>query len=130
VPAVERWHLPSIEATSKREPRVLFSTPACRAVVIDLKAGEKMGEHQVRERAIVEVVSGQVALGAAGAETECVAGTLATFEPGERHTLRALDDSRLLLLLAPWPGDGHYLVGEEAHPDRVPANASVPPLAS
>ncbi len=130
MPAVERWHLPSIEATGKREPRVLFSTPACRAVVIDLQAGEEMGEHQVRERAVLEVVSGEVALGIAGAETQCGAGTLATFTPGERHTVRALEDSRLLLLLAPWPADGHYLAGETADPDRVPANASVPPLGS
>ena len=29
------------------------------------------------------------------------------FDPGERHAVRALSDTRLLLLLAPWPGTGH-----------------------
>jgi quercetin dioxygenase-like cupin family protein len=129
VPAVERWNLPSVEATGKREPRVLFSSPECRAVVIDLQAGEEMGEHQVHERAVLQVVSGTIVLGVAGEETRCGAGTLATFPPGERHTLRALEDSRLLLLLAPWPGDGHYPAGEGANPERTPAHASVPPLS-
>jgi quercetin dioxygenase-like cupin family protein len=127
---VERWHLPSVEAIGKREPRVLFSTPACRAVVIDMQAGEEMGEHQVHERAVVQVVSGRVALGPGGDEIDCGAGILATFEPGERRTVRALEDSRLLLLLAPWPGEGHFQEGEDANPERVPASASVPPLRS
>jgi hypothetical protein len=32
----------------------------------------------------------------------------ARFEPDERHTLRTDIGARLLLLLAPWPGVGHY----------------------
>ena len=34
---IERWHLPSIDAAGQRDPRVLFSTPECRAVAIDLR---------------------------------------------------------------------------------------------
>ena len=41
---------------------MLFSTPECRAVVIDLRAGEELGEHEVRERAVVQVVAGRVAI--------------------------------------------------------------------
>jgi hypothetical protein len=29
------------------------------------------------------------------------------FDPHERHEVRATRDARLLLVLAPWPGDGH-----------------------
>jgi len=36
-------------------PRVLFSAPECRAIVIDLQTGEAMGNHHVRERAVVQV---------------------------------------------------------------------------
>ena len=32
---------------------------------------------------------------------------LLSFDPNERHEVRAKSDSRLLLLLAPWPGEGH-----------------------
>ena len=33
---------------------------------------------------------------------------MARFEPDERHALRSDDGARVLLLLAPWPGEGHY----------------------
>ncbi len=125
---MDRWHLPSVEASGKREPRVLFSSSACRAVVLDLRAGDTMGEHSVRERAVIQVVSGRVRVGPPGSEIEAQEGTLATFAPNERHTLSALEDSRLLLLLAPWPGDGHFTDAEGADPDSLPVNASAPPL--
>jgi quercetin dioxygenase-like cupin family protein len=128
VPPVDRWHLPSIDVTGKREPRVLFSTPECRAIVIDLRAGESMGEHSVRERAVAQVVSGTIAIGSGGTEAECGAGTLVTFEPAERHTVRAVEESRLLLLFSPWPGAGHYQADEDADPERMPAHAQSPPL--
>jgi hypothetical protein len=34
-------------------------------------------------------------------------GLLVEFDPGERHAVRAVSDTRLLLLLTPWPGVGH-----------------------
>jgi hypothetical protein len=30
------------------------------------------------------------------------------FEPDERHAISSAEGARLLLLLAPWPGEGHY----------------------
>jgi quercetin dioxygenase-like cupin family protein len=91
---------------------------------MDLQAGEVMREHSVHESAILEVVSGRIVISADGREVEAAAGTLAVFEPGERRGVRALDASRLLLLLAPWPGLGHYHEGEK---ENVPAH--VRPLA-
>jgi quercetin dioxygenase-like cupin family protein len=125
---VERWHLPSIDADGKREPRVLFSRPECRAVVLDLRAGEEMGEHQVHEHAVLQVVSGRLAVAAGEHEAECPPGTLVSFAAGERHSVRALDAARILLLLAPWPGEGHFHEGEDVDPARVPAEAFAPPL--
>lgn len=125
---MDRWHLPSIGATGKREPRVLFSAPACRAVVIDLEAGDAMGEHSVHETSVLHVVSGTVAIAAGGREVDCEAGSLVTFDPGERHTVRAVGPARVLLLLAPWPGEGHYPAGEDADPERLPAHAHAAPI--
>jgi quercetin dioxygenase-like cupin family protein len=125
---VDRWHLPSIDATGKREPRVLFSQAAWRGVVIDLQSGESMGEHQVHENAVVEVVSGRVAVEADGREVECDPGTLVVFEPGERHAVRAVEASRVLLLLAPWPGKGHYQAGKSIDPERLPLHARSAPI--
>jgi quercetin dioxygenase-like cupin family protein len=125
---VKRWHLPSIAADGKREPRVLFSRPDCRAVVIDLNEGDELGAHRLHEHAVVEVVSGRLGLTLAEGEVECDAGMLMTFEPGETRKVRALEPSRLLLLLTPWPGKGHFRESEDADPARMPANATVPPL--
>jgi len=125
---VERWHLPSIEANGKREPRVLFSRPQCRAVLIDLNAGDELRDHRVHEHAVVEVISGKLGLAVGGQRVECDAGTLVTFAPGETRSVRALEPSRILLLLAPWPGEGHFQEGADADPERMPANAAVPPL--
>ena len=35
------------------------------------------------------------------------AGHMLEFDPGERRTVSAREDARLLLMLTPWPGDGH-----------------------
>ena len=126
---MERWHIPSIDAAGKREPRVLFSTPEARAVVIDLRAGEQLGEHSVHERAVLQVVSGEVTVAAGGGDVACGSGTLVAFAPGERHAVTAASDARILLVLAPWPGDGHYPDGAAVDAARMPANARVEPIA-
>ena len=35
------------------------------------------------------------------------AGLLAEFDPNERREVRATEDSRVLMILTPWPGEGH-----------------------
>ena len=35
------------------------------------------------------------------------AGLLAIFDPNERRGVTARDDSRIVLILSPWPGEGH-----------------------
>lgn len=126
--AVQRWHLPSIEADGKREPRVLFSRPECRAVLIDLNTDDELRDHRLYENALVDVVSGRLGVTVGDSRVECDAGTLVTFAPGETRSVRALEPSRILLLLAPWPGEGHFREGEDADPKRMPANAAAPPL--
>jgi quercetin dioxygenase-like cupin family protein len=123
---VDRWHLPSIEASGKREPRVLFSRPECRAVLLDLNPGDDM-DYRLHEQSVVHVVSGTVEISSDGRTVECDAGTVATFARGEQRSVRAIDSSRILLLLVPWPGAGHFREGENADPARMPATA-VPPL--
>ena len=115
---------PRVRSAGRQIPRVLFSSPECRAVVLDLRAGEELGDHRVRERAVVEVVSGRVSIESSGETAECESGALVTFDPGEQHTVRALTDSRLLLLLAPWPAAKHYTDAEMSHAQHLPANAT------
>jgi quercetin dioxygenase-like cupin family protein len=108
----------------------LFSSPECRVVVFDLRSGERLADHHVRERAVVEVISGRVSIETAEEAVECDAGTLVTFAPGERHALRGLDDARLSLVLAPWPAAGHNAGSEVPHDQHLPANATVEPIES
>ncbi len=104
---MEHWDLRTLPVVA-HEPLILASKRGeARTVVINLPAGEALQDHQVHERAHVVVVEGEVEI-AQGDETIAGgAGLLAVFDPGERHEVRARSDARLLLVLAPWPGDGH-----------------------
>jgi hypothetical protein len=57
-----------VPSSERQIPRVLFTSPECHAVVIELDCGETMGDHHVRERAVVQVVSGRVSIEASEAQ--------------------------------------------------------------
>jgi redox-sensitive bicupin YhaK (pirin superfamily) len=102
---MQTWNLQAIDV-QPHQPQVLDSEQEGRVIVIHLPAGESLKEHQVHERAWLVVISGQIDVD--GAESVSGGpGLLATFDPKERHEVRATEDSRLLLLLSPWPGEGH-----------------------
>jgi quercetin dioxygenase-like cupin family protein len=87
---------------------VLHSDDEARVVLIGLEPGQELGEHQVKENAFLVVVDGVVQVEAGGQTVDARAGTLVRFDPEERHAVSSHDGARLLLLLAPWPGTGHY----------------------
>ena len=91
---------------------MLHTSDGARAVLIALHPGEALGEHEVTERAWLWVVDGTIEIEAGGERTEAGVGTLATFAPSERHAIRSPGGARILLLLAPWPGVGHYRGGD------------------
>jgi len=104
---VQHWDLRTLPVTA-HEPLILASTRGeARTVVINLPAGEALQDHQVHERAHVVVVEGDVEITQGGETIAGGPGLLAVFDPGERHGVQARSDARLLLVLAPWPGDGH-----------------------
>jgi quercetin dioxygenase-like cupin family protein len=89
-------------------PQILSSTEEGRAIVLDLPAGEMLQDHQVHEAAWITIIDGQVEISSHMGQTiDVKAGTLVEFAPQERREIKALADSRLLLLLTPWPGPGH-----------------------
>ena len=101
------WDLSTIDVEPQK-PVVLDSEDEGRAIVISLPAGEQLKEHQVHERAWVLVVSGRVRIDLPdGDSAEGGAGLLAVFDPAERHEVTATEDARFLLVLSPWPGEGH-----------------------
>ena len=103
------WNLNEIETPGgSRSPVVLYSENEARAVLIGLEPGQELGEHEVKENAFLIVVEGEVEISAGGDDLEAGPGTLVRFDPEERHTVSSRGGARLLLLLAPWPGEGHY----------------------
>jgi quercetin dioxygenase-like cupin family protein len=104
---MEHWDLRTLDV-DPHHPRILHSARGeARSIAIQLPAGESLQEHEVHERAYVVVVEGEVEVGNAGETVSGGTGFAAVFDPHERHEVRASTDARLLLVLAPWPGDGH-----------------------
>jgi quercetin dioxygenase-like cupin family protein len=104
---VEHWDPRSLDV-QPHHPVVLSSKRGeARSIAIHLPAGEQLQEHQVHERAHLVVVEGEVEVEEAGTTVKGGPGFFAIFAPNERHLVRATSDARLLLILAPWPGDGH-----------------------
>jgi quercetin dioxygenase-like cupin family protein len=104
---VQTWDTRSLDV-EPHQPQVLHSDGEGRTILIDLPAGEELKEHQVHERAWIIVVEGRVEIeNSSGTTFEAGPGGLALAEPNERREVRAREDSRIVLVLAPWPGEGH-----------------------
>ena len=106
---MQHWNLMELSAPDgTRDPIVLHSDDGARAVLIVMQPGQRLGEHQVKENAWVTVLEGQVEVTAGGESTTCGQGVMVRFDPDERHALASENGARVLIVLAPWPGDGHY----------------------
>jgi quercetin dioxygenase-like cupin family protein len=106
---VQSWNLRDIETPGgSRSPVVVHSLDEARAVLIGLDPGQALGDHQVHERSWIVVLEGHVQIESGGDKVDAGPGYLAWFDAGERHSISTNDGARILLLLAPWPGEGHY----------------------
>ena len=107
---MRHWTLPEVDTPhGMRSPVVLHSKEGAeRAVLIELLPGEAMGDHGVKESALLLVVDGTVRVETPDEAVDAAAGALFHFDPDERRAVTSDEGARLLLLLAPWPGAGHY----------------------
>jgi len=121
---VQSWNLLEVEAADGiRTPVVLHSGDA-RAILVSLEPGQTLGDHQVRERAWLTVIDGAVELACGDGRSTARSGTLVMFEPAERHSVSSATGARVLLLLAPWPAEGHYgseMIGSVGGAERAEA---------
>ena len=105
--AMEHWDLRTLDV-EPHQPKILHSARGeARSIAINLPAGESLNDHQVHERAYLVVIDGEVEVRGDGGSISGGSGFAAVFDPHERHEVQATRDARLLLVLAPWPGDGH-----------------------
>ncbi len=106
---MQSWDLREIETPGgSRSPVVLRSDPGARAVLIALDPGQALGEHQVKEGALVSVIEGTVRVQSGGTTVNGEAGSFFFFDADERRSISSDTGARLLLVLSPWPGEGHY----------------------
>lgn len=107
-------------------PQILSTTDETRTIVLGLAAGQTLAEHEVHERAWIVVITGNVEFAdTTGEAVTAGPGVVFELEPHERHSVQASTDTRLLLLLAPWPGKGHpgkMTLEEKAHAQQHAAD--------
>ena len=103
---MEHWDIPSL-GVEPHHPKVLSTDKEARVIAINLPAGEQMQEHRTHERGYLVVVSGRIELTGEGGTVSGGPGFLAGFDPNEDREISAIEDSLLILLLGPWPGEGH-----------------------
>lgn len=115
---MQSWNLLELETPGgTRSPIVLHSTDEARAVLIGIAPGQQLGDHQVHENAYLIVVDGRVQVdSAAGDSLAAGPGTMVRFEENERRRVSSAEGAKLLLILAPWPGAGHYRGGNPERP--------------
>jgi len=104
---MESWDLKTVEV-EPHQPRILASAEDARTILLHLPEGEELQEHEVHERARLIVVDGDIDITTQDGDFATASGGhLFEFDPGERRTVVARTDARLLMVLSPWPGDGH-----------------------
>jgi quercetin dioxygenase-like cupin family protein len=110
---VQSWNLLEIETPGgSRSPVILHSADGeAREVLIRLEPGQELGDHEVTEAALLVVVDGNAKIEAGNETVIAGVGTVVRFDPAERRTVSSDTGARLLLVLAPWPGEGHYRGG-------------------
>ena len=114
---MQHWDLRSL-AVAPHQPEVLQSEGEGRSIVIQLPAGEALGEHQVHERAWLVVVDGDVELVQSGGTEPAGPGTSpCTTRPsatrcGRRATLGCYSCSR--------PGPARATRAIATEPPRFP----------
>ena len=101
---MEHWDLRTLEV-EPHQPKILHSARGeARSILINLPAGEELQDHQVHERAYVVVIDGR---GRARRARPAAPAAPRSSIPTSGTPSRRLSDARLLIVLAPWPGDGH-----------------------
>lgn len=109
---VQHFDLAAAAAALRAEPHDSVSGHRQVALVrrgpvsLILFAFEKDGvlkEHQAQGEVIIHVLRGRLTIAVGGSDTTLGAGELLALAPGQRHAVRAIEDSDMLLSIARLP---------------------------
>jgi quercetin dioxygenase-like cupin family protein len=104
---MDSWDLTTLDIEVHKPAVLLSEEGVARSIAVNLPAGDLLQDHEVHEHVYLVVINGELEIEHDGGTTTAGPGFTAHFEPQERHEVRATQDARFLLVLAPWPGQGH-----------------------
>ena len=105
---MDSWDVTTLDV-EVHKPAVLKSEDGvASAVAVNLPAGDLLQDHETHEHVYLVVVDGELEIEHTSGTDKAGVGFTAHFEPHERREVRATQDARFLLFLAPWPGEGHH----------------------
>jgi len=90
------------EWESGHNSKTLVKYDTLRVVLIAMKAGTRVPEHQTDGRISIQAIRGHVMVRASGRTFDLPAGGLLALEQGLRHDVEAREDSAVILTIA-WP---------------------------
>jgi quercetin dioxygenase-like cupin family protein len=96
---IERLKQEPTWRTGDRNAITLIKEPTLRLVLIALKKGAKLHEHQAGGPITIQAVSGSLRLTIAGRASELRSGEIAVLESAIGHEVEALEEVTLLLTL-------------------------------
>lgn len=76
---------------------VIHDSPEARLVVFRIAPGLQVAPHHSRSRVMIQVLDGSGILSGGDSDMDCARGDLVTYEPGEQHGMRSIDQELLLL---------------------------------
>ena len=103
---MKTWDTRGLDVEAHK-PHIVSSTEAARVIVLHLPEGESLQEHMVHERAYVAGAGRRARDHRQRDPPPGVPACSRSSIPGSRTRCRRRPRPRLLLFLAPWPGDGH-----------------------
>ena len=79
-----------------------------RVMLVCLKAGQALKDHRSASQVIAHFLSGRATFYADGVAQEAGAGQIVLLEPNRFHRIEAIEDSVVLVIMAPHPAREGY----------------------
>jgi quercetin dioxygenase-like cupin family protein len=87
-------------ASNGRSAQTLAKGPDLNATLVVINEGVELGEHAAPASAVITVLEGEIAFISGDGERTVATGGSVAFAASERHSVRGIEESAFLLLIA------------------------------